>query len=197
MKTFYLSVFSLIVCAFFGAIAAQAQQNYQAYSFATFAGFPPGSANATDPRAAQFNEPYGVAADTSGNVYVADSANHIIRKIDSNGSVSTLAGQAGNPGSADGTGTAAQFNFPSGVAVDTSGNVYVGDTANETIRKITSAGVVTTLAGSGTIGSLDGLGTAAQFFTPTGVAVDSSGNVYVADFSNSTIRKIDSAQNVT
>jgi sugar lactone lactonase YvrE len=176
---------------------AQAQQNYEPYAFATFAGFPPGSANGTGP-GAQFNEPYGVAADTSGNVYVADAANHIIRKIDSAGNVTTLAGSAGNPGSADRTGSAAQFNFPQAVAVDTSGNVYVADTNNNTIRKIDSAGNVTTLAGSpGVTGSADGTGSAAQFNFPSGVAVDTSDNVYVADQGNSTIRQITSGGVVT
>ena len=94
--------------------------------------------------------------------------------------VTTFAG-SGSQGSADGTGTAATFYDPSGVAVDGSGNVYVGDTYNHLIRKITSAGVVTTLAGSGSSGSANGTGTAASFNNPFGVAVDGSGNVYVAD----------------
>ena len=94
--------------------------------------------------------------------------------------VSTLAG-TGSSGSADGTGTAASFYRPYGVAVDGSGNVYVADRNNDLIRKITSAGVVTTLAGRGSQGSADGTGTAASFYYPNGVAVDGSGNVYVAD----------------
>src|SRR5882672_8095539 len=91
----------------------------------------------------------------------------------------TLAGQA-SIGSADGTGSAARFNYPYGTATDSSGNVYVADTSNSTIRKITPAGVVTTLAGlAGITGSADGTGSAAQFNYPQGVATDSSGNVYV------------------
>ncbi len=144
--------------------------------------------------AARFNYPYGVAVDSSGNVYVADTNNQTIRKITSAGVVSTLAGSAGLSGSTDGAATAAMFNYPQGVAVDSSGNVYVADANNQTIRKITSAGVVSTLAGlAGLSGSTDGAGTAARFNSPSGIAVDSSGNVYVADTTNQTIRKITSA----
>src|SRR5437667_439586 len=93
-----------------------------------------------------------------------------------------FAGVRGGPGSADGTGSAGRFDVPVGVAVDTAGNVYVADSANSTIRKITPAGAVTTLAGSaGQIGSADGTGSVARFFRPFGVAVDSAGDVYVAD----------------
>ena len=129
--------------------------------------------------------------DSSGNVYVADTANHLIRKITSAGVVNTLAG-SGTAGDDDATGTEAQFDHPIGVAVDSFGDVYVADTANHLIRKITSAGVVSTFAGS-TEGYHDATGTAAQFHHPIGVAVDSSGNVYVAEFTNHLIRKITSA----
>jgi hypothetical protein len=154
-----------------------------------------GSANGTG-TAATFNNPYGVAVDGSGNVYVADYANNLIRKITAAGVVTTLAG-SGSQGSADGEGTAASFYNPRGVAVDGSGNVYVADYEYHLIRKITSAGVVTTLAGSGSWGSANGSGTAASFNGPNGVAVDGSGNVYVADYFNHLIRKITSAGVVT
>jgi len=141
--------------------------------------------------AAYFYHPFGVAADGSGNIYVADTGNNTIRKITAAGVVSTLAGSAGQCGSTDGTGAAAGFCNPSGVAVDGSGNIYVADLYNYTIRKITPAGVVSTLAGSpGQSGSTDGTGADAPFYQPDGVAVDGSGNVYVADRLNSTIRKI-------
>jgi len=144
--------------------------------------------------AASFSEPVGIAVDASGNLYVADAGNNTIRKITSAGVVSTLAGTAGNYGSADGAGTAASFDSPEGIAVDASGNLYVADAGNNTIRKITSAGVVSTLAGTaGNYGSADGAGTAASFYDPVGIALDASGNLYVADLHNNTIRKITSA----
>jgi D-alanyl-D-alanine dipeptidase len=156
-----------------------------------------GSADGTG-AAARFNSPVGVATDVNGNVYVADIRNHTIRKITPAGVVTTLAGTAGTSGSADGTGAAASFNWPIGVATDAGGNVYVADMVNHTIRKITPAGVVTTLAGiAGTSGSADGTGAAASFYHPRGVATDASGNVYVADTFNSTIRKITPAGVVT
>jgi len=150
----------------------------------------PGSADGIG-TAASFNGPYGVAVDGSGNLYVADTGNETIRKITPAGVVTTLAGTAGIAGSADGTGAAARFNEPVKLTVDRWGTVYVADTNNNTIRKITHAGVVTTLAGvAGVHGSADGTGSAATFYAPVGLAADSSGNLYVGDAGNSTIRKI-------
>jgi sugar lactone lactonase YvrE len=142
--------------------------------------------------AARFNYPSGVTTDNSGDLYVADTDNHTIRKIvASTGAVTTLAGLAGSSGSADGTGSAARFNNPSGVAVDSAGNVYVADTMNNTLRMITPSGVVTTLAGSpGIAGSIDSTGSAALFQGPQGLAIDTGGNLYVADTNNQTIRKV-------
>ena len=149
-----------------------------------------GSANGTG-SAARFNHPEGVCVDNLTNVYVADQYNHTIRKISPGGAVTTLAGLAGVSGSANGTGSAARFNNPSSVAVDDAGIIYVADYFNETIRKITPAGAVSTLAGSpGLTGSANGTGSAARFDAPYGVAVDRSGNVYVAEVNNCTIRKI-------
>ena len=146
--------------------------------------------------AAQFTNPVSAAVDGSGNIYVADPAAHVIRKITSAGVVTTLAGTVGSAGSVDGVGSAARFNGPSGVAVDGSGNIYVADTNNHTIRGISPSGNVLTLAGTaGSVGSTDGIGSAARFTYPYGVATDSFGTVYVADTFNHMIRRI--AQNGT
>ena len=141
--------------------------------------------------AASFYNPWGVTTDNSGNVYVADTGNHTLRKITPDGVVSTLAGTAGISGSVDRPGAAARFNNPIGVVTDSTGNVYVADANNHTLRKITSVGVVSTIAGAAGIkGNMDGIGPEARFNTPIGVATDSTGNIYVSDASNHTIRKI-------
>lgn len=136
---------------------------------------------------AMFNFIRSIVADASGNLYVADSGNHKIRKITQDGVVTTLAGST--QGSSDGTGASAQFNYPMGVAIDGSNNIYVADYFNQKIRKITSSGDVSTLAGS-YIGFVDGTSASAQFKYPSGVAIDAIGNVYVADSGNHKIRKI-------
>jgi sugar lactone lactonase YvrE len=159
----------------------------------TFAGLATqGSADGAGANA-QFSAPGGIAVDGAGNIYVADKGNNTIRKITPDSAVSTFAGSPGVQGSADGFRTQARFNRPTGLAVDTLGNVYVGDTSNNTIRKINSAGVVTTIAGSpppDNPGSNDGQGSVARFSLPKGLAVDGAGNIYVADYFNHTIRKI-------
>ncbi|HEY4327088.1 MAG TPA: cadherin-like beta sandwich domain-containing protein [Mucilaginibacter sp.] len=138
-----------------------------------------GATNGTG-TAASFNAPAGLAIDASGNVYVADQQNNLIRKITSAGVVTTLAG-SGTAGSANGTGTAASFNLPYGVVLDASGNIYVTDQGNNLIRKISPAGVVTTFAGNGVGISVDGTGTTAGFASAFGLTIDASGNLYVAD----------------
>ena len=157
-----------------------------------------GSANGTGTNA-QFSYPSGVAIDSFGNIYVADFSNDTIRKITPAGVVTTPYGQAGVAGSTDNTGTAARFNTPNSVATDSANNLYVADSGNNTIRKITSTGVVSTLAGrAGRTGSTDStIGSSARFNSPQGVAVDSAGNVYVADAGNNTIRKVTPAGAVT
>src|SRR5437773_3702521 len=190
LLVFVLALGSLI------ALGARAQSNYPApYYFNTFAGNAYGG-NGTGSQAI-FAYPYATAVDGAGNVYVAATYNYTVRKITPAGVVTTLAGLADNDGSTDGTGSAARFSYLFGIAVDGAGNVYVTDFSN-TIRKITPAGVVTTLAGTpGVHGSADGTGSAAQFWQPWGIAVDSAGNVYVADQANSTFRKITPAGVVT
>ncbi len=140
---------------------------------------------------ASFNNPSGVAVDAQGNVYVADSENHKIRKITAAGIVSTLAG-SGSVGSTDGSGIDASFNYPDGLTIDATGTLYVADTFNNKIRKISPAGVVSTFAGSGVEGSADGSATAATFFKPYSLALDAASNVYVCDMANNKIRKISS-----
>jgi len=149
-----------------------------------------GSANGTG-AAASFNRPTGIALGSQGNLYVADTGNNTIRMVTPAGVVTTLAGTAGVTGSANGTGPAASFNFPLGVAVDGSLDVYVSDAQNNTIRMITPAGVVTTLAGTaGVAGSADGSAASATFDFPVGLALDGAGNLFVVDSNNGNIRMI-------
>ena len=151
----------------------------------------PGQAGDVDGPGALFGSPIGIAVDASGTVYVADSCNHTIRMITAGGVISTLAGSSINRGFMDGTGSGASFDTPGGLAVDGSGNLFVADTLNNTIRKVTPGGVVTTFAGApGVWGSFDGIGTGASFNLPGSVAVDGAGNVYVADTYSNTLRKI-------
>jgi hypothetical protein len=153
----------------------------------------PGKIGSTDGPAASalFAGIGGVAIDSSGNIYVADSGNYTIRKISPAGTVSTLAGVAGTRGEVDGTGSAARLYDPQNLAVDRAGNIYVADGNGDAIRMVTPEGVVTTIAGSPlNAGAADGTGGAASFNDPTGISVDGLGNVYVADFGNNTIRKI-------
>ena len=157
----------------------------------------PGSADGVG-AAAKFMGARGVATDALGNVYVADTGNHTIRKVSTSGQVTTIAGTAGQAGTANGLGAVARFRGPWALAVGADGVVYVADTENHAIRKISSSGEVTILAGSpGIGGSQDGTGTGARFYRPMGIAVDASGTVYVADTGNHTVRMITSAGVVT
>ncbi len=197
-----LSAVALLAAAL-TATHSHGQATYTPYTFTTLAGNNGyGSADGTN-SAARFAQPKGAAVDPNGNVYVADTVNHTIREmrqVGTNWVVTTLAGLAGSFGSADGTGSAARFNNPGGVAVDSSGNLYVADAGNSTIREITPVGtnwVVTTLAGTAAYGSTDGTGSAARFNQPQGLALDSAGNAYVGDSMNYTVRKVTPAGVVT
>jgi sugar lactone lactonase YvrE len=157
------------------------------YETFTFAGSMEGAADGltTD---ARFRNPSGVAADGELIVYVADTGNHTIRKI-VQGFVGTVAGLAGTSGSADGYGAAARFNAPTAIAVDARGNLYVCDTGNHVIRKVSPSGMVTTVAGlAGTSGSSDGIGSSVRLSAPSGIAIDANGTIYIADTGNHTIR---------
>ena len=191
-------VFGSVLVAL-GCPVAQGQTQYEPYSFTTFAGKAgvSGSADGTG-SAARFSSPSQIAIDKDDNLFLADTANHTIRKITPAGVVTTVAGLAGSSGSADGTGSNARFNSPIGVAVDAAGNLFIGDSDNSTIRKITPGGVVTTFAGmAGMTGSTDGVGAAARFNGPRGLAIDANGNIYVCDTFNNTIRKITPSATVT
>ncbi len=146
---------------------------------------------------ARFNQPDGIILGKSGDLYVADTYNHTIRKVTTGGVVSTFAGKPGEPGSQEGAGAAARFRLPRGLAIDQDGTLYVAD-GNLTIRKVTSQGVVSTLAGStGQSASTDGQGSAARFVDPAGIALDAAGNVYVSDGWSHTIRRITAGGLVT
>ncbi len=150
--------------------------------------------------AARVNAPSGVAVDATGNVYIADSNNNRIRKVAPGGTITTFAGTGGTGFSGDGgLATSATIYSPQDVAVDTSGNVYIADHFNNRIRKVAiNTGIITTVAGSGTqaFGGDGGQATAAQLNRPTGVAVDTSGNIYIADQSNHRVRKVTVATGV-
>ena len=172
--------------------------NLQAQLVTTVAGQPEISgSNDGEAFTATFNNPHGIAVDINGTVYTADRFSHIIRKITLDGMVTTLAGTAGVSGNVDGTGDTALFYEPWGLCVDGVGNVFVADTRNNKIRKITPDGTVTTIAGSGNFGTSNGFGVSATFGNPTGIEVDGVGNIYVADHLTHIIRKIDELGFVT
>jgi sugar lactone lactonase YvrE len=144
---------------------------------------------------AQFNAPSGVVIDRAGNLYVTDSKNHRVRKVTPKGEVSTFAGS--EEGFAEGKGSRARFNAPSGIVMDAAGNFYVADTENHRIRRISATGVVGTFAGSGKKGFADGKGNKALFARPSGIVMDGAGNLYVADSGNHSIRMVTPAGKVT
>jgi sugar lactone lactonase YvrE len=190
----------LPVCAaLLSGCASPPRETATEYDWRTRIGKPGGLGNVDGAgEAARFCQPCGVTFDAAGNAYVADYYNYTIRRVAPDGAVTTLAGCVGEPGGNDGTGSSARFDRPLGLASDAAGNLYVADSGNHTLRKVTPEGAVTTLAGSaGNAGSADGLGRDARFRSPHDVAADSAGNLYVADAYNHTIRKVTPAGAVT
>jgi DNA-binding beta-propeller fold protein YncE len=164
----------------------------------TFAGMP-GVAGGEDGQGqtARFRNPTGIAIDSFGNLFVADSSNCTIRRITQSGSVTTIAGSAGMCGFDEGAGSQARFAHPTGLVVDINGDIFVADRANHLIRRIRD-GLVTTYAGTPLeTGSLDGRGIGARFYLPFGIAIDPLGDLYVADSGNHTIRRITKDREVT
>ncbi|WP_454801647.1 hypothetical protein [Mucilaginibacter phyllosphaerae] len=145
---------------------------------------------------AQFYAPAGLAVDAGGNIFVADMGNNIIRKISADGVVTTLAGN-GSAGYANGTGNAATFNSPSGIAIDAQGDLLVTDMGNSLIRKVTQAGVVTTIVGNRGVGYINASGINATLNKPSGIALDVSGNMYITETGTNSVRKIDKSYMVS
>jgi sugar lactone lactonase YvrE len=157
----------------------------------TYAGYNGPNSNTPTVDGVFLSGPLSLAIDRADNLYVADARGQVILRITPTGIVTTVAGQRYVSGAADGAGTYAQFTHPMGLSTDVAGNIYVADQDSQTIRKITPAGMVTTIAGKpNEPGSTDGSGTNARFSYPSSTAVDPFGNIYVADFGNQTIRKI-------
>lgn len=162
----------------------------------TLAGSSPGYADGTGTSAKFSSSSAVLVYPNTGDLYVADSQNNLIRKVTPQGVVTTFAGRTSG-GFTDGTGTAALLNFPEDIVVDSSGNFYVTDRYNNAIRKITSTGAVTTLAGNGTASHADGTGTNALFNQPFGIAIDSSNNMYVTEYGGHCVRKVTTTGVVT
>jgi len=148
---------------------------------------------------ASFNNPFGLVKDSQGNFFVTDNGGNVIRKVTPAGVVTTIAGTAGQLGHTDGTGAAARFSSIAGICIDAADNLYVVEALGNRVRKITPAGVVTTLAGStsGASGNVDATGTEARFSSPFNIAIDAQNNLYVTDVNNNKIRKVTPAGVVT
>jgi uncharacterized protein (TIGR03437 family) len=149
---------------------------------------------------AELYQPQAVAVDASGNSYIADSGNHVVRKVAANGTIATIAGNGvAGYGGDGGSGAKAQLNTPTGVAVDNSGNVYIADSGNHRVRRVASDGSISTFAGNGTAGFAGdgGAAASAELYTPFGLAVDASGNLYIAELGNSRVRKVSTAGTIT
>ena len=189
-----LRVYLKYALAFFFTLSTYTSfaQNY----VSTYAGDGTNGYADGDTSTCKFKGPFGMCIDNSGNLYIADNSNHRIRKISTDGTVATLAG-TGVAGYLDGPGSTAKFNAPSDLCADADGNIYVSDFQNQYIRKITPDGTVSTIAGSGVAGFLDGTSSVAEFNYPRGICIDAQGNLFIGDSWNHRIRKIDVNGNVT
>jgi hypothetical protein len=169
-------------CALALSLKAQTTPAAPVYRWTTLAGRASFGAEDGALAQARFNNPHGLAMNAAGDVYVADTGNHTVRKISRGGVVTTFAGTAGRSGYVDGAGEVARFTSPTGIAIDSAGNVYVTDAGNYLVRKITPTGIVSTLAGqAGKPGHTDGPAAAALFTHLAQISVDPTGNVYVMD----------------
>lgn len=196
MKNFISSLSLLVVAAWSMPVSLSAQ-TINAFAGNHTSGY---SGDGSSALSAQCFAPAGIACDNSGNVYFCEIGNSVVRKVSASGIISTVAGTgvqgfSGNGGPA----TAAKINQPTGVAVDDTGNIYFTDDGNNMIRKINTAGIISTIAGTGTAGYFGDLGLAvnAQLNGPSGVAIDRKGNVYIADVYNHAVRKIDTGGRIT
>lgn len=197
MKKVTLAIFGLFLVTITSCKKAEnnLKEQHKTLVVSTLAGSgATGDLDANGPTA-QFSSPQAIAIDPSGNAYITDYFNHKIKKITPEGMVTTFAGSI--QGFAEGTGTASQFSYPTGIVCDANGNLYVADSGNARIRKITPAGVVSTYAGSGIDGYEDGAALSAQFLFMRFLAIDASNNLYVADNGNNRIRKVSSTGQVT
>jgi sugar lactone lactonase YvrE len=192
MRRFLILLFGYF---FFSTLSVQGQTPTTITSVETYAGSSSGSTNGNR-LTARFNEPIDMVFDAAGNLYIAEESGSTIRIMDTNGNVSDFVGSSGNTGFVDGTGSTARFFDIRGITLDNAGNIIVADKENHAIRKVTPAGVVTTIAG-GSAGFLDGNVSVALFNKPTSVIVDSEGNIFVGDGANNRVRKIDTGGNVS
>ncbi len=183
MKSF--TRFMAVLVIIFISFSTFAQNYVTTYAGTGTAGFMNG-----DTSVAQFKEPFGIAIDHEGNLYLADAGNHCIRKIGTDGQVTTYAGMPGQQGYLDGPALEAKFRQPLNICFDDEGNMYVSDFLNQRIRKISAEMEVTTIAGSGLAGYLDGPAGEAKFNYPRGICLDDTGNIYIGDSWNHRIRKI-------